>query len=126
MIRSYNQQCSGGALADQGNHELQSQDNRICIRREAGMSKIEYVGNPRFEVGLVADAADAAGKSAVTTGAALNDAVGGCNNAEGTVTINDVNIHCGEILAPNGGQTATAPVIQDGAPFTPTHQSNAI
>jgi len=132
VIRSYNQQCASPVVALNlaGNSELQSQDNRICIRRNAGMSKVMYIANPLFEVGLDTLAADALAAnrvSGVGTGAQLNTAPFGCQNGAGTVqgsvTFTGAGAHCGEILAPTGGQAANAPIIQEGAPFGARHQT---
>merc|ERR1711962_317403 len=130
VIRSYNQQCTTPVLplAAAGNMELQSQFNRICIRKNAGRSQVMYNVNPQFEVGLDALAADATLESGVGTTTALNAL--GCQSVagpvQGSVTFIGGNVHCGERLAPTGGQTANAPIIQEGAPFGLTHITTAV
>ena len=128
MISSYNTKCPQGnaeAVALAGNHELEDQNNRICIRKNNGFSNIRYVGSPRFEVGLTGFAAIAPALSGVGTTIAISNTLGmanGCMDAPGKVNINGANTYCGDVLAPTGGMTAAAPIVT-GPQFQVTHVS---
>jgi len=126
MIRSYNNDCTTGATSAVKNKELTEQNNRICIRKNAGFSKVSYTGSPLFEVGGADVGAMALSAVGTGAGTAMNTAPGnGCGDSMSTVTFSGGNSHCGEILAPTSNQKQAGTIMQTSGPYVLTHLSSA-